>query len=74
MPLLLITCPDEPGLIHTITGGLLGQQLNILRNDEFVERAAGAFFMRTEFALPASMPGRCWPGCGRRYPLGPRCA
>jgi formyltetrahydrofolate deformylase len=53
MHLLLITCPDEPGLIHTITGVLLRQQLNILRNDEFVERAASAFFMRTEFVPPA---------------------
>ena len=52
--LLLITCPDEPGLIYTITGVLLGQGLNILRNDEFVEREAGVFFMRTEFAAPAA--------------------
>lgn len=52
--LLLITCPDEPGLIHTITGLLLAQKLNILRNDEFVAREENVFFMRTEVAAPAA--------------------
>ena len=48
--LLLIHCPDEPGLIHKITGVLLEHGLNILRNDEFVERERNHFFMRTEIA------------------------
>ncbi|WP_310794547.1 formyltetrahydrofolate deformylase [Hymenobacter sp. HSC-4F20] len=47
--LLLIRCPDEPGLIYRITGVLYQHGLNILRNDEFVERAGSQFFMRTEF-------------------------
>ncbi|NML66060.1 formyltetrahydrofolate deformylase [Hymenobacter sp. RP-2-7] len=72
MHLLLITCPDEPGLIHTITGVLLRQQLNILRNDEFVERAAGAFFMRTEFAPPAAGFDAAALLAGLRAALPPR--
>ncbi|TGD79622.1 formyltetrahydrofolate deformylase [Hymenobacter wooponensis] len=47
--LLLIRCPDEPGLIYHISRVLYGHGLNILRNDEFVERTASSFFMRTEF-------------------------
>ena len=48
MALLLIQCPDERGLIYKITGVLYVHGLNILRNDEFVEREANVFFMRTE--------------------------
>jgi formyltetrahydrofolate deformylase len=50
MTLLLIQCPDEPGLIYKITGVLYAHALNIVRNDEFVERDGDVFFMRTELA------------------------
>jgi formyltetrahydrofolate deformylase len=48
--ILLIRCPDEPGLVYKVTGVLFGHGLNIIRNGEFVERADNTFFMRTEFA------------------------
>ncbi|WP_210114285.1 formyltetrahydrofolate deformylase [Hymenobacter aquaticus] len=48
--ILLIRCPDEPGLVFKITGVLFAHGLNIVRNGEFVERADNTFFMRTEFA------------------------
>jgi formyltetrahydrofolate deformylase len=48
--LLLIKCPDEPGLVYKITGVLFRLGLNIVRNGEFVERDGDVFFMRTEFA------------------------
>ncbi|MCB2377995.1 formyltetrahydrofolate deformylase [Hymenobacter sp. BT635] len=48
--ILLIRCPDEPGLVFKITGVLFRHGLNILRNGEFVERADNCFFMRTEFS------------------------
>lgn len=51
MALLLIQCPDERGLIYKITGVLYAHGLNILRNDEFVEREGNVFFMRTEVEL-----------------------
>ena len=35
--LLLIHCPDEPGIIYRITKILFGHGLNIVRNGEFVE-------------------------------------
>jgi formyltetrahydrofolate deformylase len=46
---LLVDCPDRPGLIHAITGVLLAHGANIVSNDEFVDRDAERFFMRTEF-------------------------
>ncbi|TAD98142.1 MAG: formyltetrahydrofolate deformylase [Bacteroidetes bacterium] len=47
--LLLIDCPDEKGLVHKITGILYRYELNVIRNDEFVEKEINHFFMRTEF-------------------------
>jgi formyltetrahydrofolate deformylase len=48
--ILLIHCPDESGLIAKITGVLFRHGLNIVSNDEFVERSGNHFFMRTEFS------------------------
>lgn len=47
---LLIHCPDQPGLIFKITGVIVNHNLNIVSNDEFVEKTFNHFFMRTEFA------------------------
>lgn len=47
---LRIDCPDCTGLVHTITGILYDHNLNILKNDEFVDQASKHFFMRTEFS------------------------
>jgi formyltetrahydrofolate deformylase len=45
---LLISCPDEKGLVHKITGVLFKHDLNITENNEFVDRNQHTFFMRTE--------------------------
>lgn len=47
---LLINCPDEPGLVYKVTGVLFRHGLNIVSNGEFVEREFNHFFMRTEVA------------------------
>ena len=49
---LLVECADQRGLVHAITGALLQHGLNVVGNQEFVERAASRFFMRTEFDGP----------------------
>ena len=67
--LLLIHCPDEPGLIHKITGVLFGHGLNILRNGEFVEREHNHFFMRTEIA-GAVEPAALEAALARVLPVG----
>lgn len=46
---LLVECPDRPGLVHAITGVLFRHGVNVVGNQEFVDRGAGRFFMRTEF-------------------------
>lgn len=48
--ILLISCPDRPGLVYSITGIVYKHQLNIISNGEFVERNFTYFFMRTEFS------------------------
>src|SRR6476469_683815 len=48
--ILSIHCPDESGLIYRITGIIFKHNLNIIRNDEFVEKDFNQFFMRTEFS------------------------
>jgi len=46
---LLIECPDRAGLVHAVTGALFRHGLNIVGNQEFVDRELARFFMRTEF-------------------------
>ena len=46
---LLVECADQPGLVHRITGVLLKHGVNVVGNQEFVERPSARFFMRTEF-------------------------
>lgn len=46
---LLVECADRAGLVHAITGVLFRRGVNVVGNQEFVDRASGRFFMRTEF-------------------------
>ncbi|PRY12765.1 formyltetrahydrofolate deformylase [Pontibacter ummariensis] len=49
--ILLINCPDQRGLVFKVTSILYNKYaLNVIRNDEFVERNFNHFFMRTEFS------------------------
>lgn len=45
---LLTDCPDSKGLIAQITNICHKHQLNIIKNNEFVDHQHGRFFMRTE--------------------------
>lgn len=47
---LLINCPDQPGLVYKISQVVFSYNLNIVSNGEFVERTHNYFFMRTEFS------------------------
>ena len=46
--ILLTDCPDEKGLIAKITSLCYEHQLNIVKNNEFVDNVNSRFFMRTE--------------------------
>lgn len=52
--ILRIDCPDEPGLVHKITGVLFNAGYNILSNQEFVDLEVKHFFMRTAFEGPTA--------------------
>ncbi len=45
---LKIQTPDKKGLIAEITRSIFELNLNILRNDEFVDKESNLFFMRSE--------------------------
>lgn len=45
---LKIDCPDQKGLVHKISGILFSHGLNMVENEEFVDRDKGHFFMRSE--------------------------
>jgi formyltetrahydrofolate deformylase len=45
---ILIDCPDQPGIIHEATGVWRRYGLNVEDQAEFVDRATKHFFMRTE--------------------------
>ncbi len=47
--ILLVECADRPGLVHEITGELFRHGVNVVGNQEFVDRPTQRFFMRTEF-------------------------
>ena len=46
--ILTTQCADDIGLIAKITGLCNQHNLNIIRNNEFVDKDAQRFFMRTE--------------------------
>ncbi|SEG40970.1 formyltetrahydrofolate deformylase [Halpernia humi] len=47
---LRIACSDEKGLVYKVTKILYQNQLNIEKNDEFVDAENNHFFMRTVFS------------------------
>jgi formyltetrahydrofolate deformylase len=50
MHILKVHCPDHTGLVYAVTGVLYKHGLNIVGNDEFVEKVDSRFFMRTAFS------------------------
>jgi len=46
---LLITCPDQPGIVAGVSGMLFENGANIVHADQHVDRAEGLFLQRIEF-------------------------
>jgi formyltetrahydrofolate deformylase len=53
---LLVSCPDRPGLVHAVTGFVLGHEGTILHAEQHIDPATGVFFQRVEFAVPGGAP------------------
>jgi formyltetrahydrofolate deformylase len=46
---LTLSCPDQPGIVHAVTGFLLDFHGNILESAQFDAEETGRFFMRVHF-------------------------
>ena len=53
---LTLQCPDEAGIIHAVTTGLLQTASNILEQAQFTDENSGLFFLRTRFDSPSALP------------------
>ncbi len=50
--ILTLVCPDRPGIVHSVSEGLLEVDANILENAQFGDQPTGTFCMRTRFETP----------------------
>lgn len=48
--ILKLSCPDQPGIVHAVSGFLFGQHCNILDSAQFGDEFSGRFFMRVHVA------------------------
>ena len=63
---LILSCPDRPGIVHAVSGFLVEHGGNILESQQFGDRLSGRFFMRIDFAVPG--PARRRGAARRRSP------
>jgi formyltetrahydrofolate deformylase len=54
---LLISCPDRPGLVHAVAEFVLAHRGNVIHAEQHVDREAGVFFQRVEFDLAGAAIG-----------------
>jgi formyltetrahydrofolate deformylase len=48
---LILACPDRPGIVHAVSGFLVSHGGNILESQQFGDQLAGRFFMRIDFVV-----------------------
>jgi formyltetrahydrofolate deformylase len=48
---LILACPDRPGIVHAVTGFLVRHGGNILESQQFGDQLVGRFFMRIDFVV-----------------------
>ncbi len=49
--ILLLSCPDRPGIVATVASFVAGHGGNILHAEQHTDAEAGVFFQRVEFSL-----------------------
>jgi formyltetrahydrofolate deformylase len=54
--ILTLSCPDRPGIVASVSQGLVELDGNILENAQFSDEATGFFCMRTRFETPVDSP------------------
>ena len=48
---LVLTCPDRPGVVHAVSGFLVSRGGNIIESQQFGDRLTDRFFMRIDFEV-----------------------
>ena len=48
---LILSCPDRPGIVHAVSGFLVARGGNIVESQQFGDRLTDRFFMRMNFTL-----------------------
>ncbi|MCW2842164.1 MAG: formyltetrahydrofolate deformylase [Nocardioides sp.] len=48
---LILACPDRPGIVHAVTGFLVRHGGNILESQQYGDQLVGRFFMRIDFVV-----------------------
>jgi len=48
---LILDCPDQPGIVYAVSGFLFGRGGNIVESQQFFDRLNGRFFMRIDFTM-----------------------
>jgi formyltetrahydrofolate deformylase len=72
--ILLVTCPDRPGLVASVAGFLRDHGGNIIHADQHTDRTAGTFLQRVEFELdgfdlPRDAIGPAFAPLARRFDM-----
>src|SRR3954449_6400325 len=49
---LVLDCPDRPGIVHAVSGFLVERGGNIVESQQFGDPLSGRFFMRIDVEVP----------------------
>ncbi|RFU28709.1 hypothetical protein B7463_g7607, partial [Scytalidium lignicola] len=52
--ILTLSCPDQPGIVHAVTGFLVERNFNIVDSSQFGDPTTNTFFMRVHFGSSQS--------------------
>jgi len=55
---LVLTCPDRPGVVHAVSSFLVAHGGDIVESQQFGDRQTGRFFMRIDFLLDGGAGGQ----------------
>ncbi|WP_026460543.1 formyltetrahydrofolate deformylase [Schaalia suimastitidis] len=50
--IVTLSCPDQPGIVHAVTGVMQANGCNIIQSQQFGDPDSGLFFMRVEVDSP----------------------
>ena len=51
---LILSCPDRPGIVHAVSGFLVERNGNIVESQQFGDQLTDRFFMRIDFVIESA--------------------